>query len=142
MIAWTWQLHGPRYLRRSADCTFTGVPGRWCASRALIKSAARYDATFAVAMQENKEVSFVPRSWYGARRLFDYDALEMPQRNLKLSPEQRLAALEWVAACEKLGHFLRATPGYPDLSPEEVTLMMDTTESALLDLRRTFEKPT
>lgn len=71
-----------------------------------------------------------------------YDALEMPQRNLKLSPEQRLAALEWVAACEKLGHFLRATPGYPDLSPEEVTLMMDTTESALLDLRRTFEKST
>lgn len=64
----------------------------------------------------------------------------MPQRNLKLSPEQRLAALEWVAACEKLDHFLCASPGYPEMSPEEVIHMMETTESALLDLRRVFEE--
>ncbi len=66
----------------------------------------------------------------------------MPQKNLKLSLAQRVAALGWVAACEKLNHFLRATPGYPDLSPQEVTLMLDQTESALLDLRDALEDRT
>lgn len=63
----------------------------------------------------------------------------MPLHNLRLTPDQKLAALTWQAACEKLEHFLCATPGYPDLSPEEVIEMMDTTESALIELRRTFE---
>ena len=64
----------------------------------------------------------------------------MPQNNPRLTSEQKSAALAWCAACEKLDHFLRATPGYPCLSPEEVTQTMDTTESALLELRRTFEE--
>lgn len=63
----------------------------------------------------------------------------MPSKNPKLSLDQRAAALKWVAACEKLGHFLCATPGYPELGPDEVTYMLDTTESALLELRRTLE---
>ncbi|MGJ7544645.1 hypothetical protein [Variovorax sp. LT1R16] len=64
----------------------------------------------------------------------------MPRNNPRLTPDQMIAALAWKAACEKLDHFLRATPGYPELSPDEVANMMDTTESALLDLRRTFEE--
>lgn len=64
----------------------------------------------------------------------------MPQDNLCLTPDQKLAALACQAACEKLHHFLRATPGYPELSPDEFAYMMDTTESALLELRRTFEE--
>ena len=64
----------------------------------------------------------------------------MPQNNHRLTPDQKSAALAWKAACEKLDHFLRATPGYPELSPEEMAQMMDATESALLDLRRTFEE--
>ncbi|MBB1601905.1 hypothetical protein A9977_17850 [Variovorax sp. UMC13] len=63
----------------------------------------------------------------------------MPQNNPHLTLDQKVAALAWVSACEKLDHFLRATPGYPQLTPEEVADMMDTTESALLELRRTFE---
>lgn len=64
----------------------------------------------------------------------------MPQNNPRLTQEQKIAALAWQAACEKLDHFLRATPGYPELRPEEVAYMMDTAESALLELRRTFEE--
>ncbi|WP_183024847.1 hypothetical protein [Variovorax sp. UMC13] len=64
----------------------------------------------------------------------------MPSNNPKLSFEQRAAALAWVAVCEKLDHFLQATPGYPELTPDEVTYMLDRTESALLDLRRTLEE--
>ncbi|MGJ7542833.1 hypothetical protein [Variovorax sp. LT1R16] len=64
----------------------------------------------------------------------------MPQTNSRLTPDQKIAALAWKAACEKLDHFLRATPGYPELSTVEVAHMMDTTESALLELRRTFEE--
>ena len=66
-----------------------------------------------------------------------YD-MRMPQNNPRLTPDQKLAALAWQAACEKLEHFLRATPGYPDLTPEEVIEMLDTAESALLELRRTL----
>jgi len=66
-----------------------------------------------------------------------YD-FQMPQNNPRLTLDQKLAALAWQAACEKLDHFLCATPGYPEMSPEEVIHMMDTTESALLDLRRVF----
>lgn len=64
----------------------------------------------------------------------------MPQNNPRLKPEQKLAALAWQAACEKLEHFLCATPGYPELNPEEVGYMMDVTESALLELRRALEE--
>ena len=64
----------------------------------------------------------------------------MPQNNPRLTLDQKVAVLAWQAACEKLQHFLRATPGYPDLSPDEVVAMLDTTESALLDLRRTLEQ--
>ena len=65
---------------------------------------------------------------------------DMPQNNPNLTPDQKNAALAWDAACEKLHHFLAATPGYPELGPQEVTHMMDVAESALLDLRRTVEK--
>lgn len=64
----------------------------------------------------------------------------MPQNNPRLTPDQKIAALAWKATCEKLDHFLRATPGYPELSPQEVEFMMDVAESALLELRRTFEE--
>lgn len=64
----------------------------------------------------------------------------MPQNNPRLTSEQKSAALTWCDACEKLDHFLRSTPGYPSLGPEEVTQMMDTTEIALFELRRTFEE--
>lgn len=64
----------------------------------------------------------------------------MPQNNPRLTLEQKIAALAWKAACEKLDHFLRATPGYPELNPEEVEYMMDVTESALLELRRALEE--
>ncbi|WP_259651920.1 hypothetical protein [Variovorax sp. UMC13] len=64
----------------------------------------------------------------------------MPAKNPKLSPDQRVAALEWMAACEKLDHFLHGTPDHPELNPDDVTLMLDTAESALLDLRRTLEE--
>lgn len=64
----------------------------------------------------------------------------MPQNNPRLTPDQKLAALAWQAACEKLDHFLCATPGYPELRQEEVIHMMDTVENALIDLRRTLEE--
>lgn len=55
-------------------------------------------------------------------------------------PDQRVAAPEWMAACKKLGHFLRGAPDHPELNPDDVNLMLDMTESALLDLQRTFEE--
>ena len=64
----------------------------------------------------------------------------MPQNNPRLTPDQKIAALAWEAACEKVRHFLRATPGYPELNSEEVAYMLDVAESAMLDLRRTVEK--
>lgn len=63
----------------------------------------------------------------------------MPSRNTKLTPGQRVCALEWDAASEKMSNFLRGTPGHPDLGPEEMARMFDVLESALLDLRRVFE---
>jgi hypothetical protein len=63
----------------------------------------------------------------------------MPQNNPRLTPDQKVAALCWVAACEKLDHFLCGTPGYPELKPEEVVHMLDTTESAFHELRRSIE---
>ncbi|MDM0090324.1 MULTISPECIES: hypothetical protein [unclassified Variovorax] len=63
----------------------------------------------------------------------------MPLNNLRLTLDQKLAAIAWQAACEKLEHFLCATPGYPELTPEEIAHMLDTAESALLELRRTVE---
>lgn len=63
----------------------------------------------------------------------------MPSNNLNLSPDRRITSIAWLAACEKLDHFLRATPGYPELSPQEVNLMLDKTERALLDLRAALE---
>lgn len=68
-----------------------------------------------------------------------YD-MRMPQNNPRLTLDQKVAALAWRAACEKLHHFLSATPGYPELSPEEVVYMMDTMESAFLDLRSALEQ--
>ena len=67
--------------------------------------------------------------------------MRMPQKNPRLTLDQKVAAIAWQAACEKLEHFLCATPGYPDLTAEEVIQMLDTTESALLELRRTIEEP-
>ena len=64
----------------------------------------------------------------------------MPQKNPYLTFDQKAAALAWQAACEKLDRFLRAPPGSPELSPEEMAYMLDTTESALLELRRTLER--
>ncbi|WP_183027639.1 hypothetical protein [Variovorax sp. UMC13] len=64
----------------------------------------------------------------------------MPQNNPRLTFEQKSAALAWNAACEKLHHFLKATPGYPALNSEEVTHMLDATESALHALRCTLEE--
>jgi hypothetical protein len=64
----------------------------------------------------------------------------MPKNNPRLTPDQKIAAVAWEAACEKLHHFLVATPGYPELSLEERAYMLDTAESALLDLRRSIEQ--
>lgn len=63
----------------------------------------------------------------------------MPTSNQSLTAEQRSAAIEWLASAEKLNHFLRGTPGYPELAQGEIVHMFDVVESALFDLRRVLE---
>lgn len=65
----------------------------------------------------------------------------MPTNNPKLTTEQRVTAIEWQACAEQLAHFLRGTPGHPELDEEGVTRMFDAVETTLLQLRRAFEKP-
>jgi len=63
----------------------------------------------------------------------------MPTNNKNLTAEQQVAAIEWLASAEKLNHFLRGTPGYPELDQVEIVHMFDVVESALFDLRRVLE---
>lgn len=63
----------------------------------------------------------------------------MPTRNTKLTLAQRVSAIQWEAHTEKLAHFLCSTPSHPTLDPAAVACLFDEVETALLDLRCTFE---